>query len=100
MVVQSGSVRNDYTGACVGTGIGNNPQFTAPRTYAGGSKEASFTTAGTPVQGDCLTSPGKDFGLILRYTPRTLGKQSVTVTIYHDSNDQGFTTFDISGEAY
>lgn len=81
-------------------GIGNNPHFASRTPYASGSREVSFIVTGTRVQEDCLTSPGKDFGLVLRYSPNTLCKQAATITIYHDGNDWGFISFDISGDAY
>lgn len=73
----------------------------------GGSQEAQFNMLGDNVQeknrcvnGYVNITNRPHHVLALKYIPRALGRQTATITIYHDGNAQGFTTFDISGEAY
>lgn len=102
-VITAGRVYSSQFGDCSNPSY-NQASYSGPIVYpAPGSREASFSLKGTSVVvsgTQCRAQPGKDFGLTLQYTPRTLGKQTATITIYHDGNAQGFTTFDISGEAY
>ncbi|WP_368647343.1 hypothetical protein [Castellaniella ginsengisoli] len=66
----------------------------------GGALSGTFSLKGSNVNGKCSLPPGQHLTLNLEYIPRTLGIQTATITVYHDGNAQGFTTFDISGEAY
>src|SRR5690606_17738897 len=52
------------------------------------------------VNGACSLAPGQHLTLNLEYIPRTPGKQTATITVFHDGNDAGFTSFEISGEAF
>jgi len=73
---------------------------------SGGVREASLEFVSAPVQTpECRISPREngDYHHVyfaLQYTPRALGVQTATVTVYHDGNEAGFSTFTISGEAF
>ena len=89
-------------GQCV---AGWEPYLFNPISYvngsSGGVRQDAFSIKGMPVtKGDCFANDGKHFALTVRYQPNIPGQQHATITVYHDGNDQGFTTFDISGEAY
>ncbi|WP_322997099.1 hypothetical protein [Castellaniella sp.] len=104
-VATAGLVFNPDSGICsINQQIYTTTRYAASAISYGAEdgRNATFSFTGLPVTtaGYGCVTPGKDFGLTLRYTPSTLGKQSATVTIYHDGNDEGFTTFEISGEAF
>src|SRR5690606_604357 len=69
-----------------------------------GGRGATFEQVGDDVNSTCSNRSGSEsyphLYVYLYYTPKTLGKQTATVTVYHDGNEEGFSTFTISGEAF
>lgn len=72
-----------------------------------GLQEASFSLVGTDVGTPCTaqgpSTAGRTYphlAVVLKYTPKTIGQQSAKITVYHDGNDEGNSSFEISGEAF
>src|SRR5690606_7282537 len=79
-------------GACV---PGYDQAFNV-QTYREDSEQGrhdSFVKQGSGLHVDCKTPPGRHLAVTLRYTPRTVGVQAATVTLYHDGNENGYTSF-------
>src|SRR5690606_16752015 len=84
---------------CYATVVENNVTDYS-KSADGGVREDSFTRTSANMAQNCHAKPGRHLALTVKFIPRTVGMQHATVTVFHDGNEQGFTSFVISGETF